>query len=86
MCRSPGTSPKVSLMTEGTCGAYSTKLILPKNLPWTPPPLMNDQKLMIFDLAKSNMTLAAGNRSKENVLKCKCFNYNGMLCYYNIIA
>ena len=32
--RSPGTSPKVSLMTKGTCGAQSTKLILPKNVPW----------------------------------------------------
>ena len=36
--RGPGTSPKVSPIIRGTCGAQSLKLILPKILPWTPPP------------------------------------------------
>ena len=35
--RGPGTSPKVSPIIRGTCSAQSSKLILPKMLPWTPP-------------------------------------------------
>ena len=36
--RGPRTSPKVSPIIRGTCGAQSSNLILQKNLPWTPPP------------------------------------------------
>ena len=35
--RGPRTSPKVSPIIRGTCGAQSSNLILQKNLPWTPP-------------------------------------------------
>ena len=35
--RGPRASPKVSPIIRGTCGAQSSNLILPKNLPWTPP-------------------------------------------------
>ena len=34
--RGPRTSPKVSPIIRGTCGAQSSNLILQKNLPWTP--------------------------------------------------
>ena len=37
--RGPITSPIVSLIIRGTCGAQSSNLIIQKNLPWTPPPL-----------------------------------------------
>ena len=36
--RGSRTSPKVSTIVRGTCGAQSSNLILQKNLPWTPPP------------------------------------------------
>ena len=35
--RGPETSPKVSPMTRGTCGATSSKLIFPKKVAWSPP-------------------------------------------------
>ena len=40
--RGPKTSPIVSLIIRGTYGAQSSNLILQKNLPWTPPPPLNN--------------------------------------------
>ena len=44
----PGTSPKVSPIIRGTCGAQSSKLIFQKNLPWTPPLRKNRMATQFF--------------------------------------
>ena len=55
--RGPGTSPKVSPIIRGTCSAQSSKLILPKMLPWTPP------------LRKRNFELGLRSRWKPVLLR-----------------
>ena len=58
--RGPGTSPKVSPIIRGTCSAQlSSKLILPKMLPWTPPP----------PLKKRNFELGLRSRWKPVLLR-----------------
>ena len=49
--RGPRTSPKVSPIIKGTCGAQFSNLILQKNLPWTPPPLTAEEEGGVCNLS-----------------------------------